>query len=103
MFSKVIKVSFFILVGVILAIGIKAPLLFRVPSLISITRAKMFCSCYFIVGQTRPYCENFVKKNYPMTSYKIDEETKSITFSLLSDYTVMYKDKYKGCQLIDKI
>ena len=48
--SKLIKWPLFILIGLLIIVGIKAPLLFRLPTLINTTRAKMFCSCYFVVG-----------------------------------------------------
>lgn len=97
--SKLIKWPLFILIGLLIIVGIKAPLLFRLPTLINTTRAKMFCSCYFVVGQTKKYCEKHVNKGYPMNPYKINENNKSVTFISLGSVTAFVTNERFGCQV----
>lgn len=61
-------------------------------------RAKEFCSCYFLLSNSKPYCLEKVAKGYSLFDYKINKD--SITFSNpVATSTAFMRSKKLGCTL----
>ncbi len=63
--------------------------------------AKEFCSCIFVVGQSKKVCKRDVKHVSALMGVKIDRERKEIrTKSLLAKGLARYTGEKYGCVLI---
>ncbi|NUM42596.1 MAG: hypothetical protein HUU45_13300, partial [Leptospiraceae bacterium] len=73
-----ITVDIFITIGVVWGIfnwtHIK-----NFPKILPSFHSKEYCSCYFVVKQSKEYCENYARQWIPISSYSLDENTKTIT------------------------
>ena len=64
--------------------------------------AKEFCSCYFVVGQSRQYCENYAEEYIPTSGYEVIEEAREIVaFGLGFQSRAKFISKKYGCRLTD--
>jgi CubicO group peptidase (beta-lactamase class C family) len=66
-------------------------------TLIARVRAKDFCSCYFVQGQTVDFCKELVLNGYPLIHMKIDESARSVTFGILPARSAHYVSQQFGC------
>jgi hypothetical protein len=72
--------------------------LYEVPKLLSNMRAKEFCSCYFLLKNSKDYCLEKVKKSYPLFGVKINES--SVEFkNPISSSRAYLRSKQLGCTL----
>lgn len=74
--------------------------LWEIPTMLNATRAKEFCSCFFILKKGKDYCLDSVLHGYPMGGFMLDEKNKAVRFDLLwnSRLAIVRQDRY-GCQL----
>ncbi|MCF8058465.1 MAG: hypothetical protein K9K67_04160 [Bacteriovoracaceae bacterium] len=69
---------------------------------VSSSFAKEFCSCHFVVGQSKDYCEKYAKQIIPVSKYQIDGEKKVITANGLGHSTsVLYRNTRLGCRIVN--
>jgi hypothetical protein len=75
--------------------------MWEIPSLLNASRAKEFCSCYFLLGKGHDYCLKRVKHGYPMLGHEVDEEQKMVRFDFLwnSRSATVAKNERLGCKL----
>lgn len=57
--------------------------LWEVPSLLNASRAKEFCSCYFLLQKGHDYCLDRVNNGYPMLGYEVNDQQKLVRFDFL--------------------
>lgn len=102
MIKKLIKIviSVFIL-GIILHQWIfPVTSINEIPILLNATRAKEFCTCYFLLQKGEKYCLNRVDYGYPNSEYKVDHKHKKVSFSSFgATRTAQVKDFKYGCLL----
>lgn len=75
------------------------PKIFKEVELFSNYRAKDFCSCFYVFGQSEEYCENFVKnKSVPsfLAPVRIHKDLKEISVNKAKAH---YVSKRFGCVL----
>jgi Ni/Fe-hydrogenase subunit HybB-like protein len=51
------------------------------PSIISSFYSKEFCSCYYVVREDEDFCHNYARQWVPISDFKLDRETKTVTVS----------------------
>jgi len=73
--------------------------LLNYPKLVATLRAKDFCSCYFVVGQTKEFCKEQVKHGLPLFRMKIDEANKSVSFGLTPPVSAHVVSDRLGCAI----
>lgn len=74
--------------------------LWEIPSLLNASRAKEFCSCYFMLKKGKEYCWQRVQHGYPVMGYMIDETNRAVRFDLLwNSRLAMVRDEKFGCEL----
>lgn len=75
--------------------------MWEVPSLLNASRAKEFCSCYFLLGKGHDYCLKRVHHGYPMLGYHVDDQLKTVRFDFLwnSRSATVAKNERLGCKL----
>ena len=70
------------------------------PHIISSFYSKEFCSCYFAIGRSEPFCHNYARQYVPIQEFSINEEDKSITVTgLWVTTTSEFVDKQYGCKI----
>jgi hypothetical protein len=69
------------------------------PSIISSYYAKEFCSCYFVIGQTKEFCHDYTRQYVPISDFQLNEEKKQVTVSGLGVTSVAEFSKGTGCQV----
>ncbi len=74
------------------------PLLFT--KLLAAVRAKDYCACRFVVGQTEAYCTALVKNGFPLLRKKINEKTKTATFGIMPAQRARMMSERFGCSLL---
>jgi len=63
--------------------------------------AKEFCSCYYVVGQTQEYCEDYANEYIPISGYEILESEKEIIARGLGQESLARFISQKfGCKLV---
>lgn len=68
-----------------------------VPELLASSRSKEFCSCYFILKNSKDYCLDQVLKGYPLFDFKIGDGLVEFSNPLYSSTSVVSKDRKYGC------
>ncbi|MEL6342666.1 MAG: serine hydrolase [Myxococcota bacterium] len=64
--------------------------------------AKLACSCAYVMEQSRPYCEEWVRASPDITRVRYDDEEKTATariMGLLNKRTARYINERDGCRL----
>lgn len=62
--------------------------------------AKEYCSCRFVVGQSKQLCKEYAQNFIPPWSIKENEEKKYVTVSnMFKTTTAVYKNKRYGCYI----
>lgn len=68
---------------------------------VSSSFAKEFCSCLFVEKQEADYCKSYARQIVPVSSYKIDEENKTIlALALGIQSTAQFRGEKLGCRLL---
>lgn len=75
--------------------------MWEIPSLLNASRAKEFCSCYFLLGKGHDYCLKRVNHGYPMLGYEVSDKQKMVRFDFLwsSRSAIVARPERLGCQL----
>jgi len=69
---------------------------------ISSSYAKEYCSCRFVVGQTKKYCHQYALQIVPVSSHAESENNKSIEAKALGySSRAIFKSARLGCVLIN--
>lgn len=67
---------------------------------VSSSFAKEYCSCRFVVGQSKKYCHDYASQIVPVSSYSEDGQNKTIQAKALGFISkAIYKDSKRGCSL----
>jgi hypothetical protein len=62
--------------------------------------AKEYCSCFFVVGQTQDFCDQFIKQSPPIGTVSIDQKNKKVTsHALFNSRTAHWVSDKFGCIL----
>ena len=70
------------------------------PKIIPSTFAKDYCSCRFVVGQSKDYCMMYAKQIVSPTSWSEDANKKEIVAKFLTKKTrVKFLNQKFGCQI----
>ncbi|MEZ4744079.1 MAG: hypothetical protein R3B45_16795 [Bdellovibrionota bacterium] len=98
--KKYRKLTYFVTIGLFL-IGISFYFTGSPFKLLPGYYAKEFCSCYFVVHQTKDYCmENSFSIKLPTLSFEINEEAKSIKVAnLMRTSIAQWQSERFGCVL----
>lgn len=68
---------------------------------LSSSYAKEYCSCYYVVGQSKEYCQAYSRQILPVSSYDINESDKKISAKGLGFASeAKFIDDRKGCEII---
>ncbi|MCO4794266.1 MAG: hypothetical protein KC493_11160 [Bacteriovoracaceae bacterium] len=64
--------------------------------------AKEYCSCRFVVGQSKKLCKEYAENILPPWTIKENEEKKYVTVgNLFKSTTAVYTGKKYGCSIKD--
>ena len=79
--------------------GVEAKLtsVFYFSKLVASVRAKDYCSCRFVVGQSHPLCTDLVKNGYPIIRFQMDQSKKEVSFGLLPPESAAVLEEPFGC------
>ncbi|MBU43208.1 MAG: hypothetical protein CMN76_08325 [Spirochaetaceae bacterium] len=70
------------------------------PHIISSFYSKEFCSCYFVVERSEPFCHNYARQYVPISDFKLNKEEKSVTVTGLGITTTsVFVDARYGCRI----
>lgn len=70
------------------------------PKILPSFHSKEYCSCYFVVKQSKEYCEDYARQWIPISGYSIDEATKTITTRGMGQVvSSKYESEKFGCRL----
>lgn len=65
--------------------------------------SKEFCSCYFVVGNSEQYCHGYLDVGYPISSFSIDQNNKTIDVSAFGfENKAHYFGKKYGCGFVER-
>lgn len=73
----------------------------EVPSLLASSRSKEFCSCYFLLKNSKEYCLDLVLKGYPIFKYEIRDNEVEFSNPFSSSISKVSSDKRFGCEFKD--
>jgi CubicO group peptidase (beta-lactamase class C family) len=65
--------------------------------LIASVRAKDFCSCHFVVGQSVEFCKELVLNGFPLIRMSVDETNKTDSFGILPAESAYLASDNFGC------
>lgn len=68
--------------------------------LLASVRAKDFCSCHFVVGQSVAYCKELVRNGFKVVRMSVNEEEKIATFGLLPAERAQMTSEEFGCEFL---
>jgi len=64
--------------------------------------AKEFCSCLYVVGQSKEYCEEYAEEYIPTSGYEIHGDSKEIVaFGLGHRSVAQFVSTKYGCRLTE--
>jgi hypothetical protein len=98
---KKIILYFFIILGIYTSVWIYRNLtnLQAFPFIISSYYSKEFCSCYFVVGNTKEFCHDYVRQYVPISEFNLNEDEKNVTVKGLGITTISSFKKGEGCTI----
>jgi CubicO group peptidase (beta-lactamase class C family) len=70
-----------------------------ITKLVAAVRAKDFCSCHFVEGQSVEFCEAKVKNGFPQIRMSVSETNQAVTFGIAPSQTARLISPELGCQL----
>lgn len=95
-----------IVIIVLVAVGINLSIfrktsLFEVPDLLASSRSKEFCSCYFLLKNSKEYCLDLVLKGYPLFDFEVRENEVEFSNPFSKSISRVSNDKRYGCEFIE--
>jgi hypothetical protein len=73
--------------------------LYEIPKLLSASRAKEYCTCYFIFKKEDKHCLEKVLKDYPLFKYKLEENRVTFSNPIATSTAYVRKNRRLGCIL----
>lgn len=93
---------FCLFLGAALWIGLNWKSILSFPRILPSFSAKEFCTCYFVNGQTEPYCRELVRQYFPLKDLHINSELKEIyARGFTTHKTARFVNERFGCQLVN--
>lgn len=100
--KKIILIVVIILAATVIKISIfKKTSISEVPSLLASSRSKEFCSCYFLLKNSKEYCLDLVLKGYPLFDFKISDNEVEFSNPIASSTSRVSADKRFGCEFVE--
>jgi hypothetical protein len=70
----------------------------EVPGLLAASRSKEFCSCYFLLKNSKDYCLDLVLKGYPLFNFEIRDNEVEFSNPLSKSIAKVSVDGRFGCE-----
>ncbi len=102
--SKKLKITLFV-IDIFVTLGVFWGVLnwehiSNFPKILPSFHSKEYCSCYFVVEQSKEFCEDYARQWIPISWYSIDDKAKTITTKGMGQIvTTKYEGGRFGCKL----